>query len=195
MANKTKSTLFNMVLALFLVSLVASTSLAYVYELTKAPIAAAKLKKKTEAIKKVMPQFDNSPIEDMFKMNMQKGDSLECYPAKSRDKMVGIAIKSYTKKGFTGKFWLMVGFTMDGKINNISVLEHKETPGLGDKMEKKKADWSKQYNGKHPKNNNLKVSKDGGEIDAITAATISSRAYTDDVLRAYKAFEKAKKGQ
>ena len=84
----------------------------------------------------------------------------------------------------------MVGFLPDGTIRNISVLEHAETPGLGDKMEKKKSSWSEQFNGKNPESYKLQVTKDGGSVDAITAATISSRAYADAVDRAYKAYKK-----
>ena len=83
----------------------------------------------------------------------------------------------------------MVGLLPDGSINNISVLEHKETPGLGDKMQKSKSTWSDQFNGKNPANYKLKVTKDGGDVDAITAATISSRAYCDAVQRAYDTFK------
>jgi len=68
------------------------------------------------------------------------------------------------------------------------VLEHKETPGLGDKMQKNKSPWSEQFNGKNPTSFKLAVEKDGGDVDAITAATISSRAYTDAVKRACETY-------
>ena len=86
----------------------------------------------------------------------------------------------------------MVGFSPEGEIINISVLDHKETPGLGDKMQKDKSEWSNQFNGKNPANDNLVVTKDGGLIDAITASTISSRAYCDAVQRAYDIYMKNK---
>jgi electron transport complex protein RnfG len=84
----------------------------------------------------------------------------------------------------------MVGFTPDGKIYNTSVLEHKETPGLGDKMDIRKSPWPKQFEGVNPSDFNLKVKKDGGDVDAITAATISSRAFCDAIDRAWKAYQK-----
>lgn len=190
MASKKESTFVNMVIVLTIVAAVAATSLAYVNEFTKEPIAKAKLKKKKEAISKVVPQFDttSNPIAEMYKVALSEGDSLECYPAKKNGELVGIAVKANTKLGFSGEFWLMVGFKPDGTIQNISVLEHRETPGLGDKMEKKKSDWSLQFNGKNPGLKEMKVTKDGGEIHAITASTISSRAFCDAVNRAYKAF-------
>jgi electron transport complex protein RnfG len=84
----------------------------------------------------------------------------------------------------------MVGFLPDGTIHGIEVIAHKETPGLGDKMESGKSDFSVQFKGKNPENFKLAVVKDGGNVDAITASTISSRAYCDAVKRAYDAFIK-----
>lgn len=82
----------------------------------------------------------------------------------------------------------MVGFDVDGNVINYSVLEHKETPGLGSKM----AEWfttgKGDIKGKNPGKDNFTVSKDGGKIDAITAATISSRAFLDAVNRAHKVY-------
>jgi len=194
MASKTESTLRNMVLALLLVAAASATSLGYIYELTKGPIDQAKLKKKLSAIQLVVPEFSNDPNADMFKVPCDiEGDSLEFYPAYNNDELVGTAIKTFSDKGFTRRIYIMVGFLADGTIKNIQVLEHAETPGLGDKMSKKKSPWSEQFNGKNPKDFNIKVTKDGGDVDAITAATISSRAFSDAVDRAYKALMKNEK--
>jgi electron transport complex protein RnfG len=88
----------------------------------------------------------------------------------------------------------MVGFSPDGTIRNTAVLEHKETPGLGDKMETEKSDFPDQFKGENPADFGLSVTKDGGDVDAITAATISSRAFCDAVDRAYKTFMNKNKG-
>lgn len=194
MANKTESTLRNMVLALLIVALISATSLGYIYEFTKGPIDKAKMQKKIAAIKLVVPDFTNNPNEQMYKVASDvEGDSLEFYPAYKNDKLVGTAVKTFTDKGFTKRFYIMVGFLNDGTINNISVLEHAETPGLGDKMTKGKTNWSEQFNGKNPATFKLQVTKDGGDVDAITAATISSRAFCDAVNRAYNAYMKSAK--
>ena len=191
MANK-ESTLINMTLTLLIVTLVASTALGYIYELTKEPIAKAKLAKKTDALKMVLPEFDNNPIEEMYKVPSDEGyDSLEVYPALKNGLLVGSAIRSYSKKGFTGNVWIMVGFSTNGSVINIEVLDHKETPGLGTKMAEPK--FKDQFQGVHPENFQLKVKKDGGEVDAITAATISSRAFTDAAQRAYQAYKEGGK--
>jgi electron transport complex, RnfABCDGE type, G subunit len=199
MAGKKESSFINMVLVLLIVTLVASAALGGLYELTKEPIAAAKLAKKLKAIKEVVPEFDNNPSEEMYSVEMPTGDLLEFYPAKKGDELVGTAVKTFTTNGFSGYIWIMVGFKPDGTINNYSVLEHKETPGLGTKM----ADWFKPADpakakasviNKNPGKTNFTVSKDGGDIDAITAATISSRAFLDAVQTAYNEYNKKMEG-
>jgi len=191
MASKRESNFINMVLTLFMVSAVAALALGAVYTVTKEPIALAKKKKLEAAIKTVLPDFDTLQAEKIALGDGQ--DSLIFYTASKDKKIIGTAIKTYTMDGFSGKIELMVGFLQDGTINNTAVVAHKETPGLGDKMDIKKSDFPVQFMGKNPANFKLKVSKDGGEVDAITAATISSRAFCDAVERAYGAFKKEEK--
>ena len=174
---KKESTFINMVATLFIVTLVASTALAYVYELTKEPIEAAKLAKKLKAIDAVVPEYDNQPVDDMFKVAVGDGlDSLEFYPAKKEGQVVGTAVRSFTNTGYNGLVVLMVGILPDGTIKDIEVVQHKETPGLGTKMESPK--FKDQFKNMDPSQVAIKVKKDGGDIDAITAATISSRAFS-----------------
>lgn len=190
MASKTKSSLFNMVAALGGIALVASALLGFVYQITKAPIEAANKKILENAIKVVSPQgLEGAEYGKMYVIASDK-DSLKCYPVSKDGKVVATAIATYTKLGFSGRFDIMVGFKPDGTIINTAVLSHAETPGLGDKMDVKKSEWSKQFRDKNPEDFNLKVTKDGGDVDAITAATISSRAFSDAVTRAYNAYMK-----
>lgn len=185
---KTESTFKNMVLSLTLISLGASACLGFVYELTKEPIAVSVLNKKLNAIKEVVPEFNNNPYEEMYRLPTGEGDSLDIFPARKDDEIIGYAVNTYTDKGFSGRINIMAGFKADGTINNIAVLEHKETPGLGTKM----ADppFRNQFNDRNPSQFVLKVKKDGGQVDAITAATISSRAFCDAVQRAYNTLQK-----
>ena len=185
---KTESTFKNMVLSLTLISLGASACLGYVYQMTKAPIELSVLNKKLEAIKQVVPEFNNNPNDEMYRLPTGEGDSLDIYPAKKDNVIVGYAVNTYTKKGFSGNISLMAGFKPDGTIINITVLEQKETPGLGTKMTG--SDFKDQFNDKNPSEFKLKVKKDGGPVDAITAATISSRAFCDAVQRAYNTLQK-----
>ncbi len=193
MAKKLESSFKNMVLVLLSVTLIASAAVGMVYELTKEPIATAKQNKKLKAIKSVVPSFDNNPNEEMYAADID-GGKIEMYPAKKGGELVGTAVKTFTNKGFSGQFWIMVGFKPDGSIYNYSVLEHKETPGLGSKMDK----WFTKEGkgsivGMNPSQSKMIVSKDGGDVDAITAATISSRAFLDAVQRAYNAYSQNKK--
>lgn len=189
---KKESTYFNMAFSLVVITLVTSTVLGYVYELTKGPIAAAKMAKKMEAISQVVPEYDNHPVDEMFKLPVPGGkDSLEVYPAKKDGKPVGYAIRTYSHKGYGGDIWVMVGFLPDGKIDNTVVLDMKETPGLGSKLTSEK--FKSQFIGKDPADFKLKVKKDGGDVDALTGATISSRAFSGAIQLAYDAFTKGGK--
>jgi Na+-translocating ferredoxin:NAD+ oxidoreductase subunit G len=184
-----ESSFKNMVLALAAISLFAAFTLASVYTLTKAPIEASKTAKQQNAIKEVLPEtFDH--LADPVTVD----DGLETVIVhKAYDKnnqFVGSAVESSSHNGFSGKILIMVGFDKEGTIINYSVLEQKETPGLGTKMVEwfKTAGTKHDIRGKNPSTTNMTVSKDGGDIDAITASTISSRAFLFTVRNAYQAF-------
>lgn len=185
---KTESTFKNMVLSLTLISLVASACLGFAYELTRKPIEISALNKKLDAVKQVVPGFNNDPNAEMYRLPTDDGDSLDIYPAKKDSVLIGYAVNTYTTKGFSGNFRMMAGFSADGTIINITVLDQKETPGLGSKMTEPK--FKDQFTNKNPSEFILKVKKDGGQVDAITAATISSRAFCDAVQRAYNSLQK-----
>jgi len=185
---KIESSFKNMVLSLTFISLGASLALGFVHEFTKEPIEVSKLNKKIEAVKMVVPEYNNDPVGEMFKLPSEWGDSLDVYPAKKDNEIVGYGVKTYSKKGYSGKIILTVGFKPDGTIYNITVLEQKETPGLGTKMAL--PSFKDQFIDKNPSSFQLKVKKDGGQVDAITAATISSRAFCDAVQNAYSTIKK-----
>ncbi len=191
---KKESTFINMVYVLFVVAAIAGLALGYVYSITKEPIAAAKKKKIENAIKMVLPNFDS--IQATYKVMSYDGnkakDSLVFFEAIKDGQLVGTAVNTYTMKGFSGLIKLMVGIMPDGSIHRISVLEHKETPGLGTKMADPK--FIDQFNNVNPTSFKIKVTKDGGEVDAITAATISSRAFCDATDRAFQTYNKNKGG-
>jgi electron transport complex protein RnfG len=182
MAKKLESTLTNMILSLVLISMSMSAALGFVYLKTKGPIEIASKQKEIDAIKQVVPDFDSDPMSDMTEK-----DGVIIYKLSKQNQVTGYAIKSFTDKGFAGHIEIMAGFRPDGTINNVVVLSHKETPGLGTKMTDAK--FSSQFPGKNPVNFKLRVKKDGGQVDAITAATVSSRAYCDALQRAFDAFK------
>ncbi|PCI00681.1 MAG: RnfABCDGE type electron transport complex subunit G [Flavobacteriaceae bacterium] len=190
--KKKESTFINMIAALFIVTLISGFALSYVNIATEGPIAEAKLKRKVAAIEMVVPAFDNNPVSEMktfFKEGFK--DSVEVYTARKADKIVGVAVIGMTNKGFSGLIKVMAGFKPDGTINNIQVLEQKETPGLGTKIKSER--FIQQYVNKNPASFNLKAKKDGGDIDALTGATISTRAFSEAVQQAYEVFENLKK--
>ena len=189
--EKLKSTLPNMLLSLTGICVVAGAILAGVNQMTTEPIAASKAASLEAAIKAVTPEFDNKPAEESYMAATYDGDSLRIYPAKKGDELVGVAVESSTKKGFGGEIKVVVGVDPDGKLINYSVQKHSETPGLGSKMQEWfRTDKNKQsVIGGTLTEDGLKVSKDGGDVDAITAATISSRAFLDAINRAYSAYK------
>ena len=169
--KKIESTFINMLVSLLMVCLVSAGLLAGVYELTKADIALAEKNKQENALKGVLPEFDTI-----------KTDSIEGAPvfkAFKDDKYVGVATIA-SAMGFSDQIIIMVGLDKANNIVNYEVLSQKETPGLGTKC----VDWFKnQINGKNI-NTDFKVKQDGGDVDAITAATISSRAFLNAVENA-----------
>lgn len=182
--SKKESTLGNMISALLIITFVASAALAGVYNLTKEPIAYATQLKTENAIRQVLPPFDR--FERFAIMPSDGPDSLILFRGYKGDSVVGTAIQTYSYKGFSGYIGIIVGFNKDGSINDIAVLEHKETPGLGTKMvEPKFKDQFKNLNISQLTDQKVRVTKDQGTIEAITAATISSRAFCDAVQRAW----------
>lgn len=177
-----------MVVTLFLVTAAASFTLATVYNLTAEPIAQAREAKRQNAIAQVVPAFDR--LESQNFLPPAGGDSLEFNFAYMGDELVGVAVNTWTNRGYSGRITAMVGFDPQGKIIDVVHLQHAETPGLGDKIEKGKSDWSDQFKGLDPAQATIRVTNDNGDIDAITAATITARAYCDAIQRAYDTFEK-----
>lgn len=141
--GKRASSLPNMVITLLIITIIAGGSLGFVFQLTKEPIAAAKLLKQQEAITEVVPGFDNNPGEEAYELTSDEGFVLKVFPAKKEGTLIGVAIESMTNRGFGGDIKVMVGLKPDGTLINYKVLEHKETPGLGTKM----ADWFKTDKG------------------------------------------------
>lgn len=179
-----KSTLFNMVAVLFTITLIASAGVGAVNMITEEPIAAAKAAATTAAVANVLPEFEQNQMAE------QEIDGLpiKVYTATNGGEVVGYAVETMTKSGFGGAIHMMVGFLPEGKIYNVNVLEQAETPGLGTKMCDEGNALISSIKDKDATSLEFKVKKDGGELDALTAATISSRAYYDAVARAKEAY-------
>ena len=179
-----KSTLFNMVAVLFTVTLIASAGVGAVNMITADAIAEANALATTQAVQNVLPEFDATQVSEQTIDDM----TITVYTATKGSETVGYAVESMTKNGFGGAIRLMVGFGADGKILNVNVLQQAETPGLGTKMTDEGNVLLASIQNKNSWEVEFKVKKDGGELDALTAATISSRAYYDAVARAREAY-------
>ena len=173
-----------MVLVLFCITLLSSAGVGAVYMITEAPIAAAKAAAEKSALTAVLPEFDATEQSEYTVDDLQ----IVAYKATKGGEVVGYAIKSATKSGFSGLIRLMVGFDAKGTILNVNVLEQAETPGLGANITNEDNPVLASIKGQRASKINLTVKKDGGDVDALTAATISSRAYVDAVARAYSVF-------
>lgn len=179
-----KSTLKNMVVVLGVITLIASAGVGYVYQLTAEPIAQANMQAEQQALLQVLPAFDATTKQELTIDELP----IEVNVATKDGRLVGYAVKSQTNKGFGGNIEMMVGFDPEGTVLNINVLKQAETPGLGTKMAEPENVLLLSVRGKNPARMNLAVKKDGGDVDVLTAATISSRAYADAVARAYNAY-------
>ena len=189
--KKLESSLLNMVLVLTLVAVIMGGVLAYVNHLTEGPITEQKKKALANGIKTVMVCNDlvvantNEVKQDID----GKEHTFIIYQVKdAQGQDLGAAVQS-TTMGFGGDLKVLVGFDPDGKILGYTLLEHAETPGLGAKADL----WFQKGQkgdiiGKDPKEP-LTVSKDGGQVDAITASTITSRAFLKAVNQAYNAYK------
>lgn len=181
-----KSNLLNMALCLTGVCLVCSALLAASYTVTEEPIAAAQVAKTNRTIAMVLPEFSGDAVESSVSVG---GVEYKYYKASD----AGYAIVSNTS-GFGGQLSVMVGITPDGRIHNTSVLSHSETPGLGAKCQTD-AKFIGQFCGWDPAARRLAVVKDGGDVNAITASTITSRAYALAVANAVEVFKTITGGQ
>ena len=192
--SKKESTLTNMIVSLVLIAALAAAALAGVYLMTKESIDNVQKEKKQSALNAVLPGFDGAIIPIPTTLPGDKEPVTVNVAVTKDNTLFGAAVETYTNKAFGGTFTLMVGFDADGNILGTEVIKAAETPGLGDKINKNKSNFAEQFVSMNPAaaDFDLKVKKDGGEVDAITAATISSRAYCDAVNRAAKAFYGAK---
>ena len=182
--KKLESSFANMVIVLTVITVIAAACLGAMNNVTTEPIATSKKAKQEAAIKAVLPEF--ASVDTAVIVNDQK--IFRAYDANGE--LVGIAIET-AELGFGGDITTMVGFNVNGAIVNYSLLQHAETPGLGSKL----VDWflvKSDIRGAGADQMPLRVSKDGGEYDAITAATISSRAFLNSINKAYETYQIAR---
>ena len=181
-----------MVLVLVGVALITGGILAYVNHITEAPIKLQAEKTLADGIKVVMGGVQLSVAEnDTIKQTIKGKEAVFVIhkTVDSNKQDLGVAVES-TTGGFGGDLKVLVGFDKDGNILGYTILQHAETPGLGAKADKWfQKDGKGSIIGKNPNKDNLTVKKDGGDVDAITASTITSRAFLLAVTQAYNAYK------
>ncbi|MBP5210420.1 MAG: RnfABCDGE type electron transport complex subunit G [Bacteroidales bacterium] len=187
-----ESTFKNMVIVLGLICLICSALLAVVYSVTEDPIADALIAKTNDAISQVLPEYDNMPGEESSLVEVN-GQKYVVYTARKGESITGYAVESKAA-GFGGELKLMVGFdAATGDIYNVYVISHSETPGLGAKIsDNSPGNFKEQFKGFNPAEKVLKVHQEGGDVDAITASTITSKAFTSAVSSAYDVYRQLK---
>ncbi len=177
-----------MVLSLFAITLCSAVVVGAVFQTTKTQIDQNKVAAANAAMEKVLPKYDKISPAQSYEVD---GGVINIYTATKAGDVVGYAVETFAA-GYGGIFKLMVGFDANDKIYKIEVLEHLETPGLGDKINNDKSDYNKQFLGKNLSSDNIELKKDGGVIDAISGSTVSSAAYIVAVKRAYQTLAKNK---
>ena len=194
-----KSMGFNsIVLALF--ALVTSLILATTNELTYERIEQSEREAAQRALLEIIPleRHDNDmlmdvqPVPEQYwaTLGLKKGGNIHI--AQDQGQPVAAIIPAVTPDGYSGAISMIIGINFNGSIAGVRVVEHRETPGLGDKVDLKKSDWILSFNGKslvNPQASGWKVKKEGGDYDQFTGATITPRAVVSQVLKTLQYFE------
>ena len=155
-------------------------------------IAARALEDRLNSLSQVIPAsiHDNNLVADAITMKNERDKEITVYRAIREGKVTGVAYEIFGT-GYAGQMKLMMGVDTQGKILGVRVLAHKETAGLGDKMEVKKGDWILRFTGLslgNPPPDKWKVKKDGGQFDQFTGATITPRGVIDAIRSGLELF-------
>lgn len=155
-----------------------------------------------KALNEIVPanQYDNDlltdglPIDKRFNQQLlgPLPEDAMIYRARTQGNIHTVIIPAVAPDGYTMEIGLLVGITATGEIAGVRITSHRETPGLGDKVDVKKSDWVLDFNGKslsNPDAEQWAVQRDGGDFDQFTGATITPRAVVKAVKHALKFFE------
>jgi len=168
-------------------AIICTAVVATISQLTKPVIAQQEQKALLKTIDQLIPQssYDNDIVASCFIVSddnlLGKARSQQVFVAKKGNTPVALMLETSTFKGYAGEIKLAVGIFADGKVAGVRVIRHTETPGLGDKIQTNKSDWIYSFNDKSYQENQSErweVTKNGGDIDAFTGATITPRAVT-----------------
>jgi len=155
--------------------------LAYTDLKTEGDITQRIVEDKERSLAQVLPPeiHDNSPVKDTLVVKNHKGENVTIYRAKKDGQVTGVAYEIVGEGGYAGPIKMIMGIDAEGKVLGVRVITHRETPGLGDKIQVNKGDWITRFNGLsvgNPPIEQWKVKKDGGQFDQFAGATITPRA-------------------
>lgn len=190
--NKYASNLTTGGVGLTVFAVCCAVMLSLTWLLTKAPIEAEREAQARAAMQAIIGEieYDNTPHRTPFLIPAAKHLNLKPdatgYRVTKRTEQVAIIVPFAVTNGYNGRIEMMIGLTKSGQITGLRVISHKETPGLGDKIELRHSDWILGFNqfSLNTPNTDLYVKKDGGRIDAFTGATITPRAIASGVRQA-----------
>lgn len=179
---------------LFAFAIVTAGLLATTYEGTKATIAEAERRAAQKALLEIIPaeRIDNDLLVDTLRIPEEAWPQLglsaakDIHLARKDGRVIAVIIPTTAPDGYSGEIEMIVGVNQDGSVAGVRVLTHKETPGLGDKIDLKKSNWILDFNGRSlvdPAKAGWTVKKDGGEFDQFTGATITPRAVINQVYQ------------
>ena len=183
-----------LVVVLTAICFVAAFALSQVFELTKEPIAYQKRLEVLRAIRAVLPDIDNEPDQDVVRIQVDsteqdESDEVAFYRGRLNGELTGVAFVVDSREGYGGTIEIMLGVDPQGTILGIEILSHLETPGLGSKITGES--FTQQFAGRSLENTKWSVSKDGGDIDQITGATISPRAVVKAIHEGLEIYKKS----
>ncbi|KPC53415.1 electron transport complex subunit RsxG [Amantichitinum ursilacus] len=188
-ANGVRGALTLLVFTTLFTALMAGT-----YAATKSIVDKNTADAERALIAQVLPagSYDNNLLADKLTLSLADARTLgndepsSIYLAKHAGKETGAVVETTAPDGYAGRIKLLVGIAPDGRVLGVRVVQHKETPGLGDYIDAAKSNWSEQFTGKslgNPKLDGWKVKKDGGAFDSNAGATISPRAVVKAVSK------------
>lgn len=189
---------------LLLFALVTAGILASTYEGTKSAIATAERKAAEKALLDIIPAsridndllLDTVPVPETVWQELGLNEATDIHIARNNNDIIAVIIPTTAPDGYSGAIKMIAGINKDGSIAGVRVLGHNETPGLGDKVDLKKSDWIKSFDGKsldNPQTELWKVKKDGGTFDQFTGATITPRAVVQQIRRTLEFVHQNKK--
>lgn len=177
------------ILAMFAVA--GSTLVAFTHEFTKDRIAANERETLLRSLRAMVPSdtVDNDMTTDSLIISDQEmlgSPQTTVYRGRLMGQPVATVLTSVVPGGYSGPIKLLVAVRYNGTLGGVRVISHKETPGLGDKIEESRADWIYSFDNKslnNPKLKDWKVKRDGGVFDQFTGATITPRSIVEAVKK------------